>query len=109
MMKMYLNGLTNEPIDVTSYTRNLDVTDPAIRFHLNFNFSDNYSAETLQYLAKYADTKITSIQIVNEEDGTIYLNDPDTNGILELANETCSDVERFGYGVITTYEANAGV
>ncbi len=104
MMKMILNGKADELIDVTSFSRTLDVPDPAVRFRLNIVFYGDYSADGFEYLANYANKDITSIYIKNEEE-TVML---DSSGIianLESLNESCDGVGRNGYATIVIKES----
>lgn len=103
MMKMILNGKSDELIDVTSFSRTLDVPDPAVRFRLNIVFYGDYSADGFEYLANYANKDITSIYIKNEEE-TVML---DSSGIvanLESLNESCDNTGRNGYATIVIKE-----
>jgi len=104
MMKMYLNGVLTEPIDISSFTRNLDVPNTDIRFHIGLSFDGDYSADGIEYLANYADKAITSIKIISEDNSTTYLNVTQTNARLESLGETCTESGRNGYANIVTYE-----
>ena len=106
MMTMILNGKTNEPIDISSYSRTLDVPNPDVRFSLDISFNGNYSAAGVEYLADYADINITSIKIKNGNDD--MLDSSNITAKLNSLNETCNENgERYGYASIIIYEANA--
>ena len=106
MMTMILNGKTNEPINISSYSRTLDVPNPDVRFSLDLSFHGDYSANGVEYLANYADNDIISINIKNGEDD--MLNTNDVIAKLVSLNETCNEnCERYGYASIIIYEANA--
>lgn len=109
MFTMTLNNKATEPIDISSYSRILDVANPDIRFELDFNFEGNYSADGIEYLADYANDTITDIEIVNQEDNTVLLNAENIRGKLRSLYENCNKDGRTGYGVIALYEATANI
>lgn len=108
MLKMILNGQAAEQIDITSYSRTLDVPDPDIRFRLSLNFNGDYSADGVEYLANYADTLITKIKI-QDANNTVFLYSPSVKAKLESLNETCDENGRYGYATIVIYEASAQI
>ena len=103
MMTLILNGKTSEPIDITSFSRVLDVADTNVRFNLDFHFEGNYSAAGVEYLADYADNAITSIHITNEN-GDVLLDNGTIQGKLRSLSESCDGTGRRGYGAIAIYE-----
>lgn len=109
MLKMYLNGNMNQAIDLTSYSRNLNVPDTNVRFDLSINFSGDYSADGIEYFANYADTLITDIEIINEADNTVCLNSTNIKAKIQSLNESCDDNGRYGYATLSIYEANATI
>ena len=102
-MNMYLNKDKNKVIELSSYSRDLDIPNPDIRFNLNLSFSGNYSAEGFEYLADFANHDITDIEIENN-DGILQLTITNCISKLVNLNETCSDDGKSGYGTITVYE-----
>jgi len=104
MMQMILNGKSNEVIDISGYTRTLDIPDPNIRFRLDLNFNGEYSAAGIEYLAEYANKDITSIVISNDGNTVLETNSKAT---LAALNESCTGNDRYGYASINIYEANA--
>ena len=103
-MKMILNNKTNEEIDVTSYSRSLDVGDANVRFRLNLVFNGNYSAEGFEYLANYANVDITEITVEDDE-GNEMLHTV-ARARLETLSENCDNNGRYGYATIAIYEIN---
>ena len=101
MLRMYLNGNTEECIEISSYNRSLILADPAIKFSLNISMSDNYSPLSMEYLANYDGVTITSINITDEEDRSML---ESTNIVAELRglNENCDSNGRYGYAEIVT-------
>lgn len=108
MLNMILNGQAAEPIDVTSYSRNLDIPDPDIRFRLNITFTGDYSANGVEYLANYADTLITKIKI-QDASNNVYLYNNDVKAKLESLSESCDENGRYGYAAIVIYEPTANI
>lgn len=108
MMTMTLNGKSSEPIDITSFSRNLNVPDPNIRFDLNLNFSGDYSPNGIEYLANYADNLITHIRIVDASNNNVLLS-PNIKAKIQSLNESCDENGKYGYATITIYEANATI
>lgn len=107
-MKMYLNSKATEPIDVNSYSRYLDVPDQDVRFRLELNFSGDYSAEGVEYLANYANTLITDI-VIEDENGVAILTSSGIKAKLTALQENCSEESRYGNASISIYEANANI
>ena len=108
MMTMILNGNTNEPIDISTYSRNLDVPNVDVRFNLNISFNGDYSAAGIEYLADYANSDITSISIKNGDDD--MLTAVNITAKLTSLNETCNENgERYGYASIVIYEAGVTI
>lgn len=108
MLKMIINGQAAELIDITSYSRNLDIPDPDVRFRLNLNFSGDYSADGVEYLANYADTLITKIKI-QDDSQNVLLYSNNVKAKLESLSETCDANGRYGYATIVIYEATANI
>ena len=103
-MLMYLNKDKTTGVEISSYSRDLDVPNPDVRFSLNLSFSGDYSPEGFEYLADFADNDITDIEITTN-DGTTVLETTDVIAKLNNLNETCDDNGKTGFGVITIYEA----
>ena len=72
MMQMYLNKDKTQSVEFSSYSRELDVPNPDIRFNLNLNFSGDYAADGIEYLADFANNNITDIEIVNENNTVVF-------------------------------------
>ena len=107
-MKMILNNKANELIDVSSYSRSLNIPDTDVRFNLDLNFSGDYSANGVEYLANYANTDITSIKIYDDSDenGTDLLVTGTIRAKLTSLNEVCGPDGRYGSASMVIYENN---
>ena len=103
-MKMILNNKANELIDISSYSRSLNIPDADIRFNLDLNFSGDYSANGVEYLANYANTDITSIKIYNDD--TDLLVTGTIRAKLTSLNEVCGPDGRYGSASMVIYENN---
>jgi len=105
-MQMYLNKDKTQSVEFSSYSRELDVPNPDIRFNLNLNFSGDYAADGIEYLADFANNNITDIEIVNENN-TVVLTSAGSIGKLVSLNETCDGYGKSGYATIQIYEVGA--
>lgn len=103
MLKMILNGKTNEPIDLNGYSRNLAVENVDVRFNLSINFSGNFSAEGVEYLANYANADITSMEI-EDASHNVLLSIDNANIKLTALNENCDENNHYGYANFVIYE-----
>lgn len=103
MMKMILNNKIAEIINITNYSRTLDVLDENIRFQLDITLSGDYPAESIEYLANYANIAITEIKITDDQN-TIWLHNNNINAKLQSLTETCDGQNRYGYATIIIYE-----
>ena len=107
MMTLILNGKTAEPIEISTYSRNFDIPDATIRYRLNINLNGNYSSNSIEYLANYADAQVTDMKVI-ASDGTTELLATDTvNAKLESLTETCDNDIKYGYAAIIVYETAA--
>lgn len=106
MMNMILNNNTNEVIEITSFSRYFDIQDEKVRFRLDLGFSENYSSDSIEFLANYAKKEITSIVISNSLNENV-LNLNNLNAELTALTETCSNENRYANAAITVYEADA--
>lgn len=106
-MKMILNNKADELIDISSYSRSLNIPDADIKFNLDLNFSGDYSANGIEYLANYANTDITSIKIYNDNDNDAELLVTGTiRAKLTSLNEVCNQDGRYGNASMVIYENN---
>lgn len=103
-MIMYLNNDKTKSVEVSSYSRDLNIPDPDIRFSLNLSFTGEYPAEGIEYLADFADNDITEIEIVNDT-GSVMLTHSGSIARLVMLNETCNEGGKNGYAAINIYEA----
>ena len=106
MMNMVLNNNTNEVIEIASFSRYFDLQDEKVRFRLDLGFSENYSSDSIEFLANYAKKEITSIVINNSLNENV-LNLNGLNARLTSLTETCSNESRYANATITAYEADA--
>jgi len=98
-MKLILNNKNDEVIVITNFNRNLDINNPVILFNIYFSTDTLENISTMSYLTQYAEAKITSYKILDNDDKLLL----DVNNIdakLTNFNETFTD----GY-----YSANASV
>ena len=102
MLNMILNGNVEQEIEITSYSRSINLNDPAIKFNLNISMTGSYSPMSVEYLAQYGDEKIVSIQINNEVGETLVLSD-NLNAQLRSLNENCDANGRYAYAEIINY------
>ena len=99
MLKMYLNGNTEECIEITSYARSLALGDPAVKFTLNISMVGNYSPLSMEYLSNYDNVTITSIDITDEADNGM-LESTNLTAQLRSLNENCDANGRYAYAEI---------
>ena len=102
-MIMYLNNDKTKSVGLTSYSRDLDIPNPDIRFNLSLSFSGNYPAEGIEYLADFANNDITDIEI-DDDEGNVLLASTGAIGKLTSLNETCDETGKSGYALICIYE-----
>lgn len=104
MLKMYLNKDYAKYVEFTSFSRDLDIPDPDVRFNLSLTFNDNYSAEGIEYLMDFANEDITDIEIKNGNN-EMLLASLGTAGKLVSLMETCDETSRNAWANIKVYEA----
>ena len=102
MLKMILNNEQDDPIDVTTFSRIVDVNNPDIRFRVNISFKDNYSEQSIQNLAKYSKEDITNIKIYDNEVECLAISN--VHAKFEHINESYDSTGKFGYAVIVVFE-----
>lgn len=103
MLKMYLNKDYTQYVEISSFSRELDIPDPDVRFNLSLSFTDGYSAEGIEYLMDFANEDITDIEIKNSND-TVLLSSIGAAGRLISLMETCDENSRNAWGTIKVYE-----
>lgn len=102
-MIMYLNGDKTVGVEISSYSRDLDVPNQDIRFNLNLSFSGDYDPAGFEYLADFANQNITDIEIQNDN-GDVMLASTSIIAKLISLNESCDETMKSGYAMITIYE-----
>lgn len=98
-MKLILNNKNNENIAITNFNRNLDIDNPTILFNIYFSTDNLADITSMNYLAQYANTKITAYKILNNDDD-VLLEVNDINAKLTSFNETFTN---------DYYNANASI
>ena len=99
MLQMILNNNENEVIEITTYTRTLDVGNPAVKVGLSVSMTDGYSPASFEYLMNYAGTTITSI-VIKDAGDNILVNSTNVVAKLSSLNENCDVNGRYGYASI---------
>lgn len=89
-MKLFLNGKINEPINIDSFNRNLNIPNEDILFDIFFSTNNLADALSFGHLVQYATTPITEY-VLSTDDDEVVLNAEDVNAKLINFGENFSD------------------